>query len=245
MNLRPAFFSLITLLSLSTTLQAAPVPEEVAQTISQRFQTALPSLNIDALQPSPIADIYQVTSGPVVMYVTQDGHYAITGDILDLSDGKTNITEVARKAARVSTLQSLDRKQIITYPAKEKKYAITVFTDLDCGYCRKFHADIENYNALGIEVNYLAFPRAGKQSTSFEKAVSVWCADDKQQAFTQAKQGQNVPANNCGEHNVEQHFKFGVMSGITGTPTIMLKDGTLVPGYLPPEHLIKLLKETQ
>lgn len=232
-------------LLLSVSIVWAQVPENISDVIKKNFKTSLPSLNIDSIESTPINNLYQVTSGPVVMYVTEDGRYAISGDVLDLSDGETNLTEESRKKARLQALDKLGEDHMIVFPSTKVKYQVTVFTDMDCVYCRKFHAQIESYNKKGITVRYVAFPRAGDKSTSYDKAVSVWCSDDPKQALTTVKQGQPIPSRQCEKHMVDEQFHLGVMTGISGTPSIILDDGTLVPGYFSPDSLMSIIKETE
>lgn len=220
----------------------AKVPKDIQDNITAAFDKSLPSLKIDEIDTSPISDVYEVTSGPVIMYVTKDGKYAIMGDILDLRDGETNITEDSRKQARLSALDRIGEDRMVIFPAKDQKYVVTVFTDLDCVYCRKFHSQIADINRKGITIRYLAFPRAGNKSTSFEKAVNVWCADNPQEAMTKAKQGQPIPNKQCKQHNIEEQFHLGVMAGISGTPSMILDDGTLVAGYYEPQSLVSILQ---
>ncbi|HET9843660.1 MAG TPA: DsbC family protein [Gammaproteobacteria bacterium] len=225
-------------------LVVAEVPKEIDEKIRKNFKKSLPSLKIDTIKSSPIPKLYEITSGPIIMYVTEDAQFAISGDILDLKDGETNVTEEARKAARIHALNQLGEKHMIVYPAGKPKYEVTVFTDLDCVYCRKFHAQMDQLNNMGITVRYVAFPRAGAQSTSFEKAVNVWCAENPQQALTKAKQGQPVPKATCDTHKINEQFHLGALSGISGTPTLILQDGTLVPGFYAADTLLGLLQET-
>lgn len=223
----------------------ADVPEKISNTIHEHFKSSLPSLPIDAIQSTPIQNLYQVTSGPVVMYVTEDGRYAISGDILDLSDGETNITEDSRKQARMNAIEKLGEEHMVIFPAANEKYKITVFTDLDCVYCRKFHAQLESYNKKGMTIRYLAFPRSGNQSSSYDKAVSVWCSEERHKVFNKANLGHPVPPKTCDGHKVDDQFHLGVMTGISGTPSILLQDGTLVPGYFSPDSLLSIIKEAQ
>lgn len=220
----------------------AEVPKATDTKIRESFKKSLPSLQIDNINSSPIASIYEVTSGPIIMYVTEDGKFAISGDILDLQDGETNITEESRKKARLAAIEKIGKEHMIIFPAKKQRFEVTVFTDLDCVYCRKFHAQIQDINNRGITVRYLAFPRAGEKSTSFEKAVNVWCSDNPQDMLTKAKQGQPVPIKQCDTHQIQDQFHLGVMSGISGTPSMILDDGTLVGGYYDADNLLNILK---
>jgi len=223
------------------------VPSTVSATlqshITNNFKKSLPTLNIDTVQTTPINNLYQITSGPVVMYVTLDGDYAISGDILDLRDGKTNLTESARRQALTKALQELGDSNMISYapPADVKpQYTIHVFTDPECSYCKKFHANMSKMNALGITVRYLAFPRSGKNTPSYNTLVSVWCAPNRKEALNQAMLGP-ISITKCSTHPVDKEFRLGALAGVSGTPTMVI-NGQLIAGYYPPEELLELLK---
>jgi thiol:disulfide interchange protein DsbC len=125
----------------------------------------------------------------------------------------------------------------VVFPADgEMRAIINVFTDIDCGYCRQMHRDVAHLNALGIEVRYLGYPRAGIGSSSFDKLVTAWCADDQQDAMTRLKAGEHVEPRTC-PNPVAEHYALGDRVGVTGTPSIILMDGRMIPGYLPPEDL--------
>jgi thiol:disulfide interchange protein DsbC len=111
-----------------------------------------------------------------------------------------------------------------------------VFTDIDCGYCRKLHSQIDEYNKQGIAIHYMAFPRAGIGSHSYEKAVSVWCADDPRNALTQAKLGAEPDPLQC-DNTIAQQYQLGVDLGVSGTPSLLTSAGQMIPGYVPPEQL--------
>ncbi len=157
-------------------------------------------------------------------------------------DSRINLTEQRRVSLRKDALAKLDEKDMIIFGPQKAKYTITVFTDIDCGYCRKMHAEMEKYNDLGIRVRYLSFPRGGIGSKSYDDAVNVWCAADRQKAMTKAKQGQEIPTKTCA-NPVKAEFELGQQLGVQGTPSIFLESGQNLPGYLPPEKLIQVLDE--
>jgi thiol:disulfide interchange protein DsbC len=182
-----------------------------------------------------------VSFGPTLVYVTADGRYLIQGDVLDVKE-KRNLTEAHRAERRKQILSSLDDNELIIFKPEQPTHAVTVFTDIDCGYCRKFHQEIADFNKLGIEVRYAAFPRAGIGSPSFNMAVSVWCADDRNRAITRAKAGDKVDEKTC-DNPVAAEYTLGQQLGVTGTPSIILEDGTLVPGYVPAARLKQMLDQ--
>jgi thiol:disulfide interchange protein DsbC len=201
---------------------------------------------IDAkdISNSPLQGIYQVSIGSNVAYVTSDGRYIIRGDIYDAKTS-SNLTEETRAKARVAMLKSVGPDSMLVFkPASGKvKHTVTIFTDVDCGYCRQFHREIDKVTALGIEVHYLFYPRTGPNTESWAKAEAVWCAPDRNAALTRAKLGGEVPTAKCGKTPVEATYALGQRIGVRGTPAIFSETGELVGGYLPPNTLAKVLDD--
>lgn len=193
------------------------------------------------LRPAPIPGVYELRRGGDVVYVTPDGRYAMMGDLYDLGDN-SNITENRRRELRISLLAAVPDAQTLVFSPKDPKYTISVFTDVDCGYCRKLHSQIAEYNKLGVRVRYLFFPRSGPNTESWRKAENVWCSPDRNDALTRAKRGETVKAPACGKTPVAKQYQLGEDLGIQGTPAIVLADGELLPGYVPPAMLVDHLK---
>lgn len=208
--------------------------------ISQVLKKNFPEVNIDEITNSPIKDLYQVSAGATVLYVSKDGRYALSGDLIDLQNGQNNLTEQVRKQARLKGLKALKPEDMIVFAPKNPKYTVTVFTDIDCGYCRQLQSEMKKINDLGIAVRYLAFPRSGPSSPTFEKMAEVWCAKDKKQAIADAKQGKAIKGEKCDSGSVMRDFQFGMALGVNGTPTLLFEDGSLFPGYLPPEKMLEV-----
>jgi thiol:disulfide interchange protein DsbC len=208
--------------------------------LAEKLNGVAPSDIVD----SPLPGLYQVTLGSSVASVSHDGRYLIEGDVIDLSTSE-NLTEDQRSAARVKLLSSVPESQMVVYSPKDGqvKHTITMFTDVDCGYCRQFHRDIDKVTALGIEVHYLFFPRTGPNTESWTKAERVWCAKDRKAALTRAQLGGAVPEANCAKTPVEADWDLGQKVGVRGTPAIFAEDGELVGGYLPPQDLAKRLDQ--
>ncbi|GAB4290490.1 MAG: bifunctional protein-disulfide isomerase/oxidoreductase DsbC [Thiohalomonadaceae bacterium] len=221
---------------------SAPLHAEDAVLARLRAVAAelMPGQQADSITPSPVAGLYQIAYGPRLFYISADGRHLISGDVFDLQQD-ANLTEEWRSKARVAALDS-NQDSMILYPAKGKaKHTLTVFTDVDCTYCRKMHSGIKEMNDLGITVRYLAFPRAGIPSSSYDKLASVWCAADRNKAMDLAKNENKVDYNVCADNPVAQHLALGRSFGVNATPTLVLDDGTVIPGYLPPERLAQEL----
>ena len=219
---------------------AAVADDGAEQRVLDAMSRVIPGVPPSDLQPAPMAGFYVVSYGAQVFYVSADGRYLLNGEVLDMEQG-VNITEQRKGVARLAALSELPADSLLVYPAKgETKHTIRVFTDIDCGYCRKLHEGMAEMNALGIEVQYLAYPRAGIGSESYEKAVSVWCAKDRNAEMDRAKAGHTPTRSGC-ENPVADHMALGEMVGVRGTPAIMLEDGHLLPGYLPPKRLLETL----
>jgi thiol:disulfide interchange protein DsbC len=220
------------------TSDAPTVPADPTQAIAEK----LPGIDPSSIKATPIAGIFEISAGANIAYVTRDARYLLRGDLIDL-DTDANLTEQRRSEARVDQLAALGEDNMIIFgpAAKDAKYEITVFTDLDCGYCRKLHSEIAQLNSLGIRVRYLFFPRSGPNSVSWQKAEQVWCAPDRKSAFTAAKAGQPVRSGECGPTPVTAEWEMGQAFGVTGTPAIVTEQGTLIAGYLPPRELVARL----
>jgi len=207
--------------------------------VKKMLADLVPGRKPDSIIPAPIPGFYEVSFNSTVIYVSQDGRYALEGDLLDLKS-RRNLTEDRRSVKRLAALSSLSEDKMIIFAPKEVKHTITVFTDIDCGYCRKLHSQISQFNAEGIKVRYIAFPRDGLASPSYEKAVSVWCAADRNTALTRAKLGQEIEPKKC-DNPVKMEYELGRKVGVTGTPAIVLEDGSMLPGYIPPQQMALML----
>ncbi|MFS8136633.1 MAG: DsbC family protein [Thermomonas sp.] len=201
-----------------------------------------PRVSIDHIGAAPFPGFREVVASGQVVYVSDDGKYLIQGGLLDIVQRK-DLTETAMAKVRVDVLKTLPISDRIVYaPAGTPKHTVVVLTDIECGYCRKFHSEIAEYTKRGIEVQYLAFPRAGIGSPDFNKMVAVWCADDRRKALTDAKNDRSVAMKNCTNPVTMQHAA-GLRMGLTGTPMILTLDGEMLGGYLPPEALERRLDQ--
>ncbi len=229
----------IALSLLGFTFMAGTIVHADEDDIRKALSKSMPSIKIDSIKLSEAKGLYEVTVGANILYVSDDGKYLLQGHLIDLVARK-DLTDEKLAGARVSALNQLGEDQMIVFKPEQKKYKISVFTDIDCGYCRKLHSEIDQYLAEGITVQYLFYPRAGKGSDSYNKAVSVWCADDRNAALTQAKKGK-TPDNKSCDNPVDETMKLGNEFGVKGTPMIVTEKGTIFPGYVPAKQLAKAL----
>ena len=204
---------------------------DVRAAIAKKF----PGVKTEAIRPSPVPGVYEVPMGADTAYVSADGRYIFAGDLYEI-DSRTNLTETARAAGRTKLLAKLDEREMIVFGPASATHTITVFTDVDCGYCRKLHNEMEQLNKLGVRVRYLAYPRSGPGSEDWRKMENVWCAADRKAAITQAKQGQPVSGSKC-QAPVAKQYELGEELGVRGTPAIFTVNGDYIGGYLPPTEL--------
>lgn len=188
---------------------------------------------------SPVTGLYEVQLGMQVIYVSADGRYLLQGEVMDLGS-RENITKPRENALKAEALSKVSEDQMVIFGDPSLKHTITVFTDIDCGYCRKLHSEIQAYNDAGIRVRYMFFPRAGLDSDSYRKAVSVWCSDKRNEALTRAKAGEEIEKKDCA-NPVKEQLALGQDMGVNGTPAIVLEDGELLPGYVPAARLAAAL----
>ena len=200
---------------------------------------------LEDLTPSPLPGIYQFTQGAEISYLTSDGKYFLDGSLYDM-DSRENLTEVLRARARVALISAVPESQMLIFGPKNPLYTITVFTDVDCAYCRKLHSEMAELNRLGVRVRYMFYPRTGPNTDSWKKAEVVWCSPDRNEALTRAKAGMAVDMNKiCDATPVAREYALGQSIGVRGTPAILTENGDYISGYMPPRDLVQQIKELQ
>jgi thiol:disulfide interchange protein DsbC len=232
--------------------QAAPgatgnAPKVAAGTPDARAIAAVHTLNprvtIDSVKAAPIAGFREAIVQGQVVYVSDDGRYLFLpgpqGALYDVT-AKKDLSEQSLAAVRKDLLKKIPVSERIVFAPPNPKYTVSIFTDVECAYCRKFHSEIAEYNRQGIAVQYIAFPRMGLGSEDHKKMISVWCAPDRKRALTDAKNDRPVPPRDC-KNTVTMQYDIGQRVGLTGTPMIIAEDGTTVGGYLPPQRLREAL----
>ena len=222
---------------------ATPAPAAVTAAdpkvaIAAKMQGVKP----EDLHATPIAGIYELIRGTDAAYVTADGKYAILGDLYE-NGTDHNLTENRRRDLRLKMLAAIPETQMVVFGPQDAKHTITVFTDMDCAYCRKLHSQISDYNKLGIRVRYIAYPRTGPNTESWSKAEQVWCAADPKTALTEAKLGKPLKDKICPNNPVAREYELGQKFNLQGTPTLILGNGEMIGGYLAPPDLVQALKD--
>jgi len=215
---------------------SAPAGADPRATIASKF----PGTKAEDLHPSPIPGVYELMRGTDAAYVSTDGKYAIAGDLYELKSNN-DLTETRRREARLKLLAGVPESQMVIFGPATARHTVTVFTDVDCAYCRKLHSQIADYNRLGIRVRYLFYPRTGPNTESWAKAQQVWCSANRNDALTRAKKGEALTAKACTDTPVAQHYALGEEFGLRGTPAIVMANGDMVPGYLTPAELAQAL----
>jgi thiol:disulfide interchange protein DsbC len=230
------------LLGLGVAIAHAADPD---QAIRATLKAVQPDLPIEAISESPMTGLFQVhLKGGRLLYASADGQFLMQGYMYQVKDGQAiNLTERAESKGIAKEIDAIPLSDMVVFAPKEKaKTHITVFTDVDCGYCQKLHSEVPELNRLGVEVRYIAFPRQGVGSHGYNGLVSVWCSADRQAAMNKAKSRQELPPANC-NNPVAQQFKLGQEVGVQGTPSIILTNGQMIPGYQPAPQLAKLALE--
>jgi thiol:disulfide interchange protein DsbC len=222
---------LVTLCTISLFGAARPAPADVP-----------PAPSAADSRPTPVPGVLEVRRGADIVYISRDGQYLFTGDLYQIA-GRNNLSEARRRELRVQLIGAVPESQMVIFSPPQPKYTVTVFTDVDCGYCRELHRQIADYNRLGVRVRYLFFPRTGPNTDSWYKAEKVWCSADRKAALTRAKLGEALDAKPCGPTPVAQDYALGKSLGIEGTPGIYAANGALLGGYLPPESLVAALAD--
>jgi len=209
--------------------------------LQAKLEKSLPGgLKVNELKKSPIKGIYEVHAGGRIMYATADGRHLFVGSLIDLKK-ELNLTREAQKGVTVKRLARVDESSMLIIGPKKAKHTLTVFTDVDCGYCAKLHLEVPELNKNDIRVRYLFYPRAGAGSNSYKRAVAVWCAKDRVKAVGDAKARRPIDMKDC-KNPIANHYNLGQELGLNGTPMLIMDDGTIINGYQPAPELIKAFK---
>jgi thiol:disulfide interchange protein DsbC len=214
---------------------------EAEKSIRDALQKILPDAPVEDIRPTPIDGLSEVLVGSNILYMSNDGKYLLQGSMIDM-ESRVDLSEERRKEIRTAAIDELGENKMIVFPAKSPKHEITVFTDIDCTYCRKLHREIKDYNGKGITVRYVMYPRSGINTPSYNKAVAVWCEDNQQDALTRAKAGEELTGSTDCDNPVKEHLKLGQVMGLRGTPAIVMADGEMLPGYVPADKLAAALE---
>ncbi|MEN7343874.1 MAG: DsbC family protein [Pseudomonadota bacterium] len=210
--------------------------DEVRQSVTEKF----PRISPESINRGPVDGLLEIRQGALVAYLTEDGRYLVQGELIDLEENR-NLTQEAISAGRLELMSGETVAGAITFGPDDAEHTVTVFTDIDCTFCRKLHREMQAYNEAGIAVRYLFYPRSGPNTRSWEKAEEVWCADNRRQAMTDAKNDKSLKAANCDASAIAKQFEIGLSVGLNGTPAIVLPNGDLISGYVPAQDLAQRL----
>jgi thiol:disulfide interchange protein DsbC len=230
----------------NTPVVGPTITPAAVQMVQQAIAKLSSKVVVDSIQPAPLPGFYQVIASGQMVYISTDGKYLMHGDVVDLTR-RENLSDDAWAKFRVAALAKVPASQRVVFAPAQPKYTVTVFTDVNCGFCRALHGHIEAFNKAGIAVEYLAWPREGVTTTAgnltptYKEMVSVWCAKDPRAALTAATKG-HAPAAAACTNPVKQQFDLGVKLGVNGTPTIIGPDGSVLGGYVTPEQLLQALQ---
>ena len=214
---------------------------EAPEAVGHAVRTLVGPVEPGAIRESPLPGFYEVRARGEIFYVSADGRYLFHGNLYAVEE-RRNLTEDARREVRRDIVDRMDEDALIVFaPAGATRHRLTVFTDVDCPYCAKFHLEVPDLNESGVEVRYAAWPRTPPGTESHDRSISVWCAQDRHQAMTDAKAGRAIAHATC-ENPVQEHYELGRRLGVSGTPTLFTEDGASIGGYLPWRELVSRLE---
>lgn len=226
----------------SAALAQAADDDAALQDVRSKISSMFESVDPENINRSPVDGWFTIQQGSIIAYVSSDGRYLLQGDLIDL-DLQVNLSEQSRSTARRDLIATVGNDEAILFSPVEIKHSVTVFTDVDCTYCRKLHGQIDEYLDQGIQVRYLLYPRNGPASESWSTSEDVWCAKDRSRALTAAKLDRKFETSECDASMISEHYDVGRDIGLSGTPAIVLDDGTMISGYLTPAQLSMRLEQ--
>ena len=242
LNFGSKLLAVATMTLLYAAVAHAADDDAALEAVRVKMSAMFESIDPESVTLSPIDGWYTIQQGSIIAYVSDDGRYLLQGDLIDL-ETQQNLTENSRNDARRDLVAALGDDRAILFSPSEVKHSVTIFTDVDCTYCRKLHSQIDDYLANGIEIRYVLYPRNGPASKSWSTSEDVWCARDRGAALTAAKLDRAFETSKCDASVVSDHYALGSDIGLSGTPAIVLEDGTLIGGYLPPAQLSMRLQQ--
>jgi len=200
----------------------------------------VPGSKPEDFRATPVPGIFELTHGADISYVSADAKFVFSGDLYRVAakGDFPNLSEGRRRELRLAKLDEIPESQMLVFGPEKAKHTITVFTDVDCPWCRRLHSQMADYNKLGIRVRYMFFPRTGPDTESWAKADAVWCSADRKAAFTKAKAGEDLALKACPGSPVAREYQLGHDIGVTGTPGVVIETGELIPGYMAPAQLL-------
>jgi len=234
-------FRSVLLMFLAAFTLTAAAQDDANQIATEALHKIAPNAKVQSVRQAPLAGFYSVVADGHPILVSSDGKYLIEGHVVDIA-AKRDIMEDGLAGVRRAALAAIAADKKVTFAPPHPKHRVTVFTDVDCPYCRIFHSHIAEYNKLGIAVDYLFWPRSGLDTPSYDKAVSVWCASDRKRAFSEAKHGLDPKPAHC-DNPVAHDYQLGIDLGVDGTPTIIAVNGAALNGYADPIQLLQWLSE--
>ncbi len=232
-------FVLLLALPVAVAAAAAADNGKTLRVLREQLVSSLPGLKAEDIQATPVAGLYEITSGGQLSYVTADGKYLVNGDLIEIA-GRHNLSESRRSAARLKLLAAVKPADTINFSPAVVKHTVTAFVDVDCGFCRKLQREMSELNGHGIAVRYVAFPRTGPDTKSWSKMEAVWCASDRKDAFAKAMSGEAFAESTC-QTPVAAQFDLGDKLGVEGTPTFVTDTGALIVGFSSAAQLIARL----
>lgn len=197
-------------------------------------------IKADQVLKSPVEGWYTIKRGAYIAYISEDGRHLIQGDMYNL-ETQINLSEGIRNDSRREAVSAYPLDSMIIFASDKKSHAVTIFTDVDCTFCRRLHSQIDDYLDAGIEVRYLLYPRNGPQSESWVIAEQIWCSNDRNKALTLAKIDQKFDSRDCDSSSISENYMLGQVVGLQGTPAIVLEDGTMVNGYVSATELSRII----
>jgi thiol:disulfide interchange protein DsbC len=212
--------------------------------LTELLRKRVGDVKIDDVRETAVDNVWQVQVGNRYVYLLDDGKYALMGDLINLENGR-NLTELSRRVGVVETISEFGDEDLIIFAAKgETRATLTVFTDTSCPYCQKLHSEVGQLQEAGITVRYLPYARGGKSGPGYATLKSVWCAEDRNKAMTDAKNNrfEGLPAGDCPQSAmIDRGYRAGNQLGIRGTPALVKSNGEKIEGYVPYLELIPQL----
>lgn len=208
--------------------------------VEKRLKEQYPATRITEVRESAIKGLYEVVMGRNVAYTDESGRYMLFGHLYDMKEQKDLTAQRLDEINKidVSALPLADAIKTVKGDGSRKLY---VFSDPDCPFCQRLEREtvplLDN-----VTIYTFLYPLEGLHPDAKRKAETIWCAKDRAKAWEDFMKSGTLPegVTRC-DNPVERNIRLGSSMGINGTPTIILGDGTMVPGFVPASELERRL----
>jgi thiol:disulfide interchange protein DsbC len=226
----------------STSFAADDVPADVAAKIRATLHERIPDLKVEGVHKSPVPGLYELDTGDELLYANDTGTLIFAGRLID-TKSREDLT-----AARWNDLHAIDFNSMpfdlaIKTVRGDGSRKVAVFADPLCPYCRQLEEEMQGIN--NVTIYTFLFPLESLHPGASVKAVAIWCAKDRSDAWSKWMLQKKDPGDTkCTGAPIDKLQALGQKIRIDSTPTLFTVDGKRTRGAIKHNEIEQLLANT-